>query len=83
MKLALVLFNRSVPGKQWIGKHRKIFKLSENRRQNYREDFARIMKGYAMISQPYLTHDESVGMVQRFTAANNDTATENDTAANK
>lgn len=38
MRLGVLLFGaRSTPGKQWIGKHRKIWKMTATRRKNTRD----------------------------------------------
>ncbi|EDV26233.1 Ribosomal protein 63, mitochondrial [Trichoplax sp. H2] len=61
MFLTLALLSRRwTPGKQWIGKHRRIQKFSQNRKLNKGQRSAIMRRVDYLISRPYLTVEEEL-----------------------
>ena len=62
MLLNLLLFSsRSTPGLQWIGKHRRVRKITRQMKRNARLREQAAENVLQVISRPYLTHTEEAG----------------------
>eukprot|EP00053_Salpingoeca_punica_P021740 m.213293 g.213293 ORF g.213293 m.213293 type:complete len:73 (+) comp24978_c0_seq1:49-267(+) len=57
--------NRAVPGKQWIGKHRKVWKYTESRRSSTVEMLERVARNIGILSKPFVTTAQEQGSRQR------------------
>lgn len=62
MLLSLLLFSsRSTPGLQWIGKHRRVRKITRQMKRNARLREAATENVLKIISRPYLIATEEAG----------------------
>ena len=62
MLLNFILFSsRSTPGLQWIGKHRRVRKITRQMKRNARLREQAADNVLQIISRPYLTHTEEAG----------------------
>ena len=62
MFLNLILFSsRSTPGLQWIGKHRRVRKITRQMKRNARLREQSAENVLQIISRPYLTNVEEAG----------------------
>lgn len=62
MLLGFILFSsRSTPGLQWIGKHRRVRKITRQMKRNARLREETVENVLQIISRPYLTHAEQAG----------------------
>ncbi|CAI8028540.1 Ribosomal protein 63, mitochondrial [Geodia barretti] len=59
MFLSALLFGaRSTPGKQWIGKHRRTWKMTATRRKNTRDREKLVREVEEVLSRPYLSLEQ-------------------------
>ena len=58
---SLLLGARSTPGKQWIGKHRRVVKMTSTRRANADNRKRLSEKVLSATSQSYLSQEDEVG----------------------
>jgi len=64
MWLGRLLFGaRSVPGRQWSGKHRRVRKVTGHMKFNRVQKMLQIREVEKMIAVPYLTVDEEYGHI--------------------
>ena len=57
----LLLGARSTPGKQWIGKHRRVVKMTDTRRANAAQRARGAEWVLSATAQPYLSQEEEAG----------------------
>lgn len=57
----LLLGARSTPGKQWIGKHRRVVKMTSTRRFNAAQRLRGSEKVMSATAQSYLSQEEEAG----------------------
>ncbi|CAL9687816.1 unnamed protein product [Knipowitschia caucasica] len=61
MFLTLTLLRKGIPGKQWIGKHRRIRPITWQMKRNMVKHLEREAENEYWISRPYLTVEQEVG----------------------
>eukprot|EP00049_Salpingoeca_infusionum_P018762 m.358687 g.358687 ORF g.358687 m.358687 type:complete len:69 (-) comp18230_c0_seq1:203-409(-) len=55
---AILAAARSVPGRQWAGKTRKIWKYSATRKANTQKQFARVAQNVVLLESPAITYEQ-------------------------
>ncbi|XP_076016494.1 large ribosomal subunit protein mL63 [Genypterus blacodes] len=61
MHLTLALLKKGIPGKQWIGKHRRLRPITWQMKRNTLKHLDREAENEYWISRPYVTPDQEFG----------------------